>query len=159
MVLFNIFYIFVEVITSCPEFGKPLCEYYFELFPDKLLISILIPFLEFCLVLSFGKCSFVSSFNLCVCFYVLGRSATSPSPEGVAECGKYLVGLFPCLPSPALRGFPSVGCLHCPELVGLQPLLGRIGGWELVGRKAVGPGCWGPVGGFSSGWLLGPEEA
>lgn len=88
MVLFNIFYIFVEVITSCPEFGKPLCEYYFELFPDKLLISILIPFLEFCLVLSFGKCSFVSSFNLCVCFYVLGRSAPFPSLERVALCGR-----------------------------------------------------------------------
>ena len=47
----------------------------------SLLVSILFnSFLEFCSVLSFGPCYFVSSFwqPLCVCFYVFGRAATSP---------------------------------------------------------------------------------
>lgn len=44
-------------------------------------------FYKFCLILSFGIYSFVSSFCLtfCACFCVLGRAATSPSPKGMSS--------------------------------------------------------------------------
>lgn len=65
----------------------------------------LVLFLEFCFVLSFRKYSFFSSLclTLCVCFYVLGRSAPYPSLERVTLCGRFLWGLvaqFPWSPEP-----------------------------------------------------------
>ena len=62
----------------------------FENFASGLCLGLL---LEFCPVLSFGIYFFVSSFqlSLCVCLYVLGRSATSPSLGRLALCSRYPV--------------------------------------------------------------------
>ena len=71
----------------------------------KLLTSVSLGFfLGFYFVLSFGTYSSVSSFclTLGVCFYELGRTATSPSPEGVALCGT--VYSVDCLYLVALAG-------------------------------------------------------
>ena len=122
----------------------------------------LVPFLEFCLVLSFGKYSFVSSLclTLCVSFYVLGRSAPYPSLERVALC----VVQFPMVTRASFSwGFPCLGCMHPLIVVGpqllwahwlreLAPGLAGCIAWLWLRRCAVGGtdpqvgapwrGCW-----------------
>ena len=51
-------------------------------------------FLEISPVLSYGACFFVAPFwlPLCVCFYVLGRSAMTPSLCAIALCSRCPVG-------------------------------------------------------------------
>lgn len=58
---------------------------------DCLSLFHLVLFLRFCLILSIGTYPSDSPFclTLCVSFYVLHRSATSPSLEGLAFCRKY----------------------------------------------------------------------
>lgn len=59
--------------------------------------GIIVIFLRFFCLSSFGRCSFISSFylSLGVCFHVLGMSATSSSLERVVLCRRCLVG--PCV--------------------------------------------------------------
>ena len=62
------------------KFSEHLCEHYFEFFIRQLISFISLKCVsEVCLVLSLGTYFFISSFclALCVCFYVLGKTATS----------------------------------------------------------------------------------
>ena len=90
---FFILSLFAEVLIVflqfSPEFGKHLYDRSFELFIWKIAYCHFVFFFwGFNLVLLFGTFSFVSSFFLtfCVCFYLLGRSATFPGLERVALC-------------------------------------------------------------------------
>ena len=81
-----IFCPFVEDLTvfihSYPKVSEHLYDYYFELFIMKVAyLPFVKVFLGICLLLWFGTYSFVSSFclTLCVCLYVLGKTATSSS--------------------------------------------------------------------------------
>lgn len=69
---------------SSPKFVEHLYDNYFDFLSSKLVISIFM-FFFLRLLLSFGICFSVSSLclTLCVCFYVLGKTTTSPSLEGM----------------------------------------------------------------------------
>lgn len=92
-----------------------------------------VPFLRICLVLLFEIYFYVSSFclTLYVYVYVLGKSATSSSLEGVAFCMRCPAGpeTQSCLAPRARcsRILPYVGCM-CP-LVVLGPWLKYKDGW------------------------------
>ena len=101
---------------------------------DCLSTFHLVLFLKLCLVLSIGTYSFASllCLILCVCSYVLGKSATSPRTEGVALFRRYPVGLKSTIlhghQSQELKVYPLCGlcallpwCAHgccCGALVG-----------------------------------------
>ena len=71
----------------------------------------LVLFLCFCLILSFGRYSFVSSFACVVVFspYVVGVSAASPVCEEVALCRR-------CPKGPRLQ-FPLVTRARCSRVI------------------------------------------
>ena len=76
-----------------------------------LLASIhLVLFLEMSPILSFWTCFFVSPFwlLLCVCFYVLGRAATSPRLGRVALRSRHSVGFSGIVSQSPKLGAPSV---------------------------------------------------
>ena len=123
-------------------------------FSGRLFTSILFSyFSRFCLVLSFGTNSFVSSFwlTLRVCFYVLGRSAVSPRLEGVALCRRCPVGSSCAIPpgyqSQVLQGVPCG--LYVPSCCGwamtavgvLMYWAGLQCGW-LQGLAMTASGFW-----------------
>lgn len=70
-----------------------------------------ISFPEVCLVLLLGTYSSVSSFFLVLCFYVIGKSAISPSLDGMALLRKCQVGLrSTILLGHQSQGMSSVWC-------------------------------------------------
>lgn len=81
-----------EFICFSLQFIKHPYNYCFELYVGWIACLHLILFSGFCSVLSFGTFVCVSSFwlTLCVCFYVLGRSATSPCLDRIALFGRCL---------------------------------------------------------------------
>ena len=90
---------------------------------DCLSPFCLVLFLRFYLVLSIGTYSSVSSFYLvpCAYFYVLGKSAISPSLEGVTLFRRCPVGLRSAIPpihqSQELKGCSLCG-LYAPSYCG-----------------------------------------
>ena len=87
----------------------------------RLIVSTLFSsFLEFCSILSFRICFFVSSFwlPLCTFFYLLGRSALSPSLGRMALCSRCPVG-----PSGAVSLITWAWCSRSVPCVGLCVLL------------------------------------
>ena len=97
-------------------------------FLTNLLVYCLCPFClffftEFCSVISVGSCFFVSSFchSPCVCFYVLGRVATSPRLGSMAECSRVPVrssGTPSLITQAGYSRCPHhLGCVHPPLVV------------------------------------------
>lgn len=86
-----IFQLFVGIlilfIHFSPWFGKHLYDYFNSLSGRYLNSVSLRSFLRLCFVLSFKTYFSISSscLVLCVCFYVLGKTATSLNLEGVAS--------------------------------------------------------------------------
>ena len=119
---------------------------------DCLSPFCLVLFLRFCLA-SIGTYSFVSLFCLifCVCFYVLGKSATSPSLE-VALCRKCPVGLRSAIP-PDHQSHVLKGChlheLRVPSCCDRATAAAAMYWWAwLTPGTTMGPtpavvGCWG----------------
>ena len=105
------------------------------------LINCLSPFFsrkasfsEVYVVLSCGRCSFISSFGLtfCVCLSVLGLSATSPCLKKVALCGRCPMGSVrehnaPWSPGRGAPRVSPVGLTHPPVVVGSWLLWGHWG--------------------------------
>ena len=121
----------------------------------------LVLFLRFYLVLSFGRYSFVSSFclTLCVCFYVLGISAVSPSIERVALCRRLLWGSVAHSPGHE-SGAPGVSpawivcsCLLWLGCIYVGTLVGWVGPWPA--GLWLGYNCCGhaDVWGWPPAWL------
>ena len=110
-------------------------------------------FLRFCFILSFGTYSFISSFflTLCVCFYVLGRSAISPCLERVALCRRYPLGFSSMVSLEYSRSILCVGCV-CLLVVAY---CGRaaLWGWSLV-SLALRPSCNCYKSFYVQGWAL-----
>ena len=88
----------------------------------------------FCLILSIGTYSSVSSFcpNLCICFYVLGKSATFHSHGEVAlhRCPVRQSNLT--IRVRYSRGVTYVGFMCLPFMMELRLLLWCTGRWELA---------------------------
>ena len=112
---FTIF-ISVEDLYLSAEFNEHLYDYYFEslYLVDNSPPFQLVIFLGFCLVLS---CFLVWNVFFCflilpVCFYVLGRTATSPGLEKVDLFRRCIVGqssgIYPFHQSQVTRDIPWV---------------------------------------------------
>ena len=113
------------LLSSGSVFGWLLWTLYLV---NCLYLFCSVHFLKFCLVLLFGRYSFVSSFCLilCVCVYVLVLSSISPSLERVSLCRWCPVGPNGTVPaghqSRCSRFVSSVGCV-CPLVVFVPQLL------------------------------------
>ena len=112
----------------------------------RWLVSILVIFLEFCPILSLGIYFFIPSFllPLCVCAYVLNRSALFPSLGRVALCSRCPIG-----PSGAIslitwarcsKGIPCVGCVYSPVVV--EPWFLLEHQWMRLTLRLIGWETW-----------------
>lgn len=130
----TVFYFFVEILTEFIHFspGEHFCDCFFELFiwGNCLSLNHIVIFLrDFLPFLSFGRCSFISSFylSLWVCFHVLVCQLHLPSLERVVLCRRCLVGLVLSYSLVIRARSPVMGCV-CP-LVVIGPWLLQVHWW------------------------------
>ena len=137
-----IFQLFVGIlilfIHFSPWFGKHLYDYFNSLSGRYLNSVSLRSFLRLCFVLSFKTYFSISSscLVLCVCFYVLGKTATSLNLEGVASYRRWFFLFSPALSLCCLLNLIYLFIYFCHTaykilvpLLGIEPLPPAVEVW------------------------------